>query len=77
MQYTPAELDVIQLVHAGLSNAEIAQVLGRSMSTVKNQLNSLYKKHDVVNRAELKDACASGTLGVDDRARPYRHHRAL
>lgn len=49
---SPAEQDLIQLVAAGRTNAEIAAARGKSEATVRNQLTSAFRKLGVRNRAE-------------------------
>ena len=50
---TQAERDLVPHVARGLSDKEIATVLGKSVPTVKNQLRSVYEKLRVSNRARL------------------------
>jgi DNA-binding CsgD family transcriptional regulator len=52
-QIPPAKRDVLELVRAGRRNSEIAQVLGRSPHTVRNQLAQLFQTFNVKSRAEL------------------------
>jgi len=59
---TEAEREVLALVRAGLSNAEIARRRGRSVRTVANQIASIFAKCGVRSRAELF-ALASGGGG--------------
>lgn len=47
-----AEQDLIHLVAAGRTNAEIASARGTSAATVRNQLTSAFKKLGARNRAE-------------------------
>jgi len=49
----PAKREVLELVRAGRRNTEIAQVLGRSPNTVRNQLAQLFQIFEVKSRAEL------------------------
>lgn len=49
---TDRELDVLQLMVKGLSNAEIAQHLQISRFTVKNHVSSIFSKLDVASRTE-------------------------
>jgi len=60
---TPAERDVLALVRAGFSNAEIAARRRSSESTVANQVSSLLKKARVPTRrvlASLGDTNGAG-----------------
>jgi DNA-binding CsgD family transcriptional regulator len=50
---TPMERDVVRLVAAGHSNAEIGQRLFISVNTVKKHLSHVYAKVDVDRRADL------------------------
>lgn len=47
------ERAVLSLIGAGLSTAQIAQTLGRSVKTIENQRHSLGRKLKVSNRVEL------------------------
>lgn len=49
---TVRETEVLHLVVKGLINREIAVVLGTSVSTVKNQLNTIFTKLEVTDRTE-------------------------
>lgn len=51
-QLTPTELGLLQMLAAGRSNEEIAQLRSRSPATVRNQLSVLYQKLGVARRAE-------------------------
>jgi len=50
---TPAELRVVDLVTAGLSNPEIGERLFISRRTVQTHLSRVFAKLGVTNRAEL------------------------
>jgi DNA-binding CsgD family transcriptional regulator len=50
---SPARRQVLELVRAGRRNSEIANVLGRSPNTVRNQLSQLFATFNVKSRAEL------------------------
>jgi DNA-binding NarL/FixJ family response regulator len=52
-ELTPRERDVVRLVGQGLSNKEIADQLGVSVSTVRTHLSSAYDKLGRGNRVEL------------------------
>ncbi|MCD6076944.1 MAG: hypothetical protein K0R89_882 [Ramlibacter sp.] len=46
------ELEVMQWVRMGKTNSEIAMILNLSTFTVKNHMRRIYKKLDVLNRAQ-------------------------
>jgi DNA-binding NarL/FixJ family response regulator len=50
-ELTPREGEVLQLVAAGLSNAEIAERLSLSINTVESHLRSIYGKLGVTRRS--------------------------
>lgn len=51
-ELSPREMEVLQLVASGLSDKEVAHRLGTAVSTVKNQLSSIYVKWRVRSRTE-------------------------
>jgi DNA-binding NarL/FixJ family response regulator len=53
MGVTRQEQRVVHLVERGLTNSEIAEVLGVSRHTIRNQLASVFTKLEVSRRAEL------------------------
>jgi DNA-binding NarL/FixJ family response regulator len=50
---TSREIEVVQLLVRGQSNAEIAAQLGIQLQTVKNMLSALYAKLGVSTRLQL------------------------
>lgn len=58
---TPREREVAQLVIDGWTNAEIADRLFISESTVKSHVKSIYEKLGVANRATLTRRCLAHT----------------
>ena len=52
---TPRELAVLRLIAEGLGNRDIAQRLSLSFHTVKNHVQNIFKKLDVMRRAEAVD----------------------
>ena len=55
-ELTPRELDVLKLLVTGLTNREIAAVLGNSENTVRNHTISIFAKLYVSDRAEAVSA---------------------
>ena len=47
------EREVARLTCRGLSNKQIAAEMGRSLSTIKKQLGSIFEKLGVSSRAKL------------------------
>ena len=64
---TPRQLEVLELLAKGLTNREIAGVLGISAGTARNHVSALIEALDVTNRTEA--AVALQELGLG-RARP-------
>jgi DNA-binding NarL/FixJ family response regulator len=52
-ELSASERAVFDLVRQGLSNKEIAAERGRSVATVKNQLQSVFNKFGVNSRGRL------------------------
>ncbi len=50
---TPRELDTVRLLGRGLSNKQIAWLLGVSVTTVRTHLNKIYGKLGTASRVEL------------------------
>jgi len=66
---TARELEILKLIGVGLSTADIAKKLGRSVKTVEWHRVSLGDKLGVTNRVELaRIAIAAGIVGVDEPA---------
>jgi DNA-binding NarL/FixJ family response regulator len=59
---TPAELEVLEMVPKGLTNAEISSALGLSANTVKTHLARAMRKLQLRNRAEAAAFVLSGGL---------------
>ena len=57
--FTPREVDVLQLVAKGLSNAEIADQLVLSPRTVRAHLRSIFEKLEVTSRTAAAHTAAS------------------
>lgn len=53
VKLSPAEAAVVAELTRGLTNREIAAQLGKSESTIKSQLRSVYRKLGVANRIRL------------------------
>jgi DNA-binding CsgD family transcriptional regulator len=50
---SPSEREILEVAATGLGNEEIAARLGKSVPTVKSQIQSIYRKLSVSNRSEL------------------------
>ena len=53
VKLTPAEAKVAAAAARGLSNREIARLLGKQPGTVKNQLSAVYRKLHLQSRIHL------------------------
>ena len=71
------ERQVLQLVAAGLTNAEIADRLYLSESTVKSHLSTSFRKLGVSSRAEAADAVLDPDHGLDPPSGPVASLDAL
>ncbi len=66
---TRRELEILQLVAEGRSNAQLARMLWVTEQTVKFHLSNVYRKLNVSNRTEASRwAQLNGLLGDDSRA---------
>ncbi len=59
-RFAAAEGEVLRLLAAGLSNAEIARARGRSARTVANQVARIYRKLGVRSRLQLFALLSAG-----------------
>lgn len=64
---TRLERELLVWLAAGRSNAEIAALRGRSPTTVRNQISTLFRKLHVSTRAEAVALAASQAIGLDHR----------
>jgi DNA-binding NarL/FixJ family response regulator len=63
---TPRELEVLRLVAEGLSNAQVADRIGRTEGTVKVHLKNILQKLDVKDRTEaVTTALRRGFIRLD------------
>ncbi|MBV8149839.1 MAG: helix-turn-helix transcriptional regulator [Candidatus Eremiobacteraeota bacterium] len=69
----PAKRDVLELVRAGRRNSEIAEQLGRSPNTVRNQLSQLFATFNVRSRAELVALLSKPVVSINEYAHRRRH----
>jgi DNA-binding NarL/FixJ family response regulator len=60
------ELEIVDLIAAGMSNPQIAEQLYISRRTVETHLSNIYRKLDLTNRTQL------ATATLDARSRPRR-----
>ena len=66
-QLTEREREVLALLPKGLTNTDIARVLGISMGTAKNHVQAIFKKLDVMDRSEAVTAALQrGILKLDE-----------
>jgi DNA-binding CsgD family transcriptional regulator len=63
---TSAERRAVELVQRGLTNGDVAAILGTSVHTVRNQLASVFRKVNVSSRTELLFVLGSGADGADN-----------
>jgi DNA-binding NarL/FixJ family response regulator len=62
-QLTGRERDVLELIALGLSNPAIAERLGLSPKTVRNNVSNIFAKLQVANRAEAMAQARDAGLG--------------
>ena len=55
-ELTPTELQILRLICADKSNAEIAQIMNINLPTVKTHVSDVLEKLDVKRRSEAKTA---------------------
>jgi DNA-binding NarL/FixJ family response regulator len=66
IELTPRELEVLRLVADGLSNAQVAERIGRTEGTVKVHLKNILQKLDVHDRTEaVTTALRRGFIRLD------------
>ena len=65
-ELTPTELQILHLICADKSNAEIAQIMDVKLPTVKTHVSHILDKLDVKRRAEAKTAAKKLRLIPDD-----------
>ena len=65
-ELTPTELQVLHLLCADKSNAEIAQIMDVKLPTVKTHVSHILDKLDVKRRAEARTAAKKLRLIPDD-----------
>lgn len=70
---TPSELRVLQFVAKGLSNKEIAQQLGVSQFTVRNQLRSLSTKLEAKDRTQVARIAIEQGIIILERGTSHYH----
>ncbi|RME22220.1 MAG: DNA-binding response regulator [Deltaproteobacteria bacterium] len=62
---TPREVEILQIIAKGLSNAEAAKVLGISRATIRTHLEHIYTKLSVTNRVEaITEGIRQGLIDV-------------
>ena len=63
-QLSPREIEICLLVCKGLTDQEIASVLGIAFSTVRTHLKHIFMKLDVTNRSELISVLFEGIVDI-------------
>ena len=63
---TPKQLEVLRLMGRGLTNAEIGEVLGVALGTVKSHVGAIFQALDVSNRTEAAHVMRHLGLDPDD-----------
>ena len=63
-QLTPRERQILDELARGSSNQEIANLLGLSLKTVRNNVSSIYTKLQVVDRSQAIVAAREAGLGL-------------
>ena len=62
---TPREVEILQIIAKGLSNAEAGEVLKISRATIRTHLEHIYSKLDVSNRVEaVTEGIRQGIIDV-------------
>lgn len=69
-ELTAREREVLELVSRGLANQEIAEHLGISPKTVRNQVSALFDKLGVSSRPQAIVKAREAGFGMDGRGRP-------
>jgi len=60
LNFTPRELEIVNLVRRGMTNLQIAGQLGIAKNTVKKHLTHVFEAVD--NRSELAELADSGLV---------------
>jgi DNA-binding NarL/FixJ family response regulator len=66
---TPREAEVLELIHDGATNAQIAHRLSIGIETVRTHARNIYRKLGITSRRELTRLTRPDPLGRDGRAR--------
>jgi DNA-binding NarL/FixJ family response regulator len=67
---TPREAEVIDLLQAGATNAQIAHSLSIGIETVRTHARNIYRKLGIASRRELTRLARQDPIVVDDERRP-------
>ncbi len=65
-ELTSREFQILRLLVTGLTNREIARILGNSENTVRNHTISIFAKLDVSDRAEAVSAALQRGIVISD-----------
>ncbi len=63
---TRTQRDILDLLLAGRSNAEIARERGRSVRTVAHRVDSIFRRLGVGSRLELFALCSQSSAGKEN-----------
>ncbi len=67
---SPSESDVVMFALRGYTNAEIATLRDKSTATIKRQMNAVFRKAGVANRAELMGVFVDAMMVAGDHEIP-------
>ena len=69
---TPREAEVLELLQAGATNAQIAHSLSIGIETVRTHARNIYRKLGIGSRRELTRLALQDPIVVDEQRRPIR-----
>lgn len=66
-ELTKKQLDILQYIHAGISNKDIADIMEVSISTVENHAKQIRTKLGAINRVSMAVMYQRYLCGVEKR----------